>query len=128
MEGEGPIYGHPVEMNILMFSDNPLVADIVASEIMGFTSAEVKHLVLFNEQYVGLEQIQVEITGEKIENVKRNFKVAKGNWFVKLENELMRHPVMVKILFSDFFRKNITYYLNPLLSRLRGGSYSWYDK
>jgi hypothetical protein len=49
-----------------------------------------------------------------------------GFGVVVAEGELMRHRWIVKLLFSDWFRRNVSFRLHPLLKRLRGGSYSWY--
>ena len=128
MEGNGPIYGTPVDMNILMFADNPLYADITAAEVMDIIPDDVKHIKIFNEQYVGLKQLKVEFSGEQIDGIRRSFKRASKNWFVKLEGEIARNPIMVRIVFSNFFRRHVTFYIRHILKRLRGGSFSWYDR
>ena len=38
----------------------------------------------------------------------------------------MRYRWIVKLLFNDWVRKNMTYKINPWLTKLRGGSFSWY--
>jgi hypothetical protein len=40
----------------------------------------------------------------------------------------MQHRWLVRIIFNDWFRKNITYKFNKILTRLRGGSYRWHIK
>ncbi|MFC1925770.1 DUF362 domain-containing protein [Chloroflexota bacterium] len=128
MEGAGPLYGTPVDMNILFFADNPLAADIVAARIMGLTVDDIKYLVMFNEMYMGLDPDSVEIEGDNIGSIMRPFTKARKNWFIKFEGELMKHWFITRIIFNDWIRKHITYRINPIIKKLRGGSYTWYDR
>lgn len=126
MEGQGPLYGKPVPMNLLLFARNPLAADIAAATIMGFDWRDVRHLRLFEAQRAPLGTAALAVEGTPLAEVTRPFAPARKNLFVRTEGWLMQFPPVVRLLFSDFVRGNITRRLQPLLKRLRGGSYSWY--
>ena len=125
MEGNGPLFGNALEMNLLIAGDNPYLVDTVAARIMGFKPSEIPHLVKFAE-HTGLSPDAVRSEGEDIDRVMRNFEPAKPNYFVKTEGYLMRYRWVVKLLFNEWFRRNITYRINPILTKARGGSFSWY--
>ncbi len=127
MEGAGPLYGEPVKLDLLMFSDNPLSSDIAASKIMKIDPNEVKHLVYFSDAIN--RDLKLEIIGDsKLEDFSKNFEKAHKTWFIFIEERLMQHKWIVKIIFNDWVRKNITYHFRNILKKLRGGSYSWYYK
>ncbi|MDI6704178.1 MAG: DUF362 domain-containing protein [bacterium] len=74
-EGLGPISGDPVEMNLIMAGRNPVSVDSVASIIMGYDPAEVKHLVYAYEAGLGSINInEVDIKGEDIKRVAKGFR------------------------------------------------------
>lgn len=126
MEGAGPLFGTPVDLGILMFADNPLFADVIVAKIMGFSVDNVKHLQLVNE-WAKENFASISVSGDvNLEEISRKFEPANRNLFVQIEGKLMQHKWIVRILFNDWIRKNITYYINPVLKKLRGGSYSWY--
>lgn len=127
MEGQGPVYGTPVPMDLLLFARNPLAADIIAAQIMGLDWRRVRHLRLFEQQYSPLGGAEVEVAGTPLVEVTRPFQPANKNLFVRCEGWLMQFPPVVRFLFSDRVRRGFTRHLNPLLTRLRGGSFTWYD-
>ena len=72
MEGKGPVHGKPVKMNTVIASVDPVAADSVASQVMGFNPNEIDHIKWSHESGVG-NMTEIEIIGEKIDSVKRNF-------------------------------------------------------
>jgi uncharacterized protein (DUF362 family) len=121
MEGAGPMYGKPVKLNILMFSDNPLASDIAACRVIGISPEEVKHVKYFSD--ATKQGFEINVKGELPVH---KFERAHKTWFIFIEEHLMQHRWLVKIIFNDWVRKNITYRFRGILKKLRGGSYSWY--
>jgi uncharacterized protein (DUF362 family) len=72
MEGNGPIDGTPVPMNLIIAGTDPVATDATAARIMGFNPYEIKHIRKAFEKDIGKSEAQ--ILGEKIEDVKRQFK------------------------------------------------------
>ncbi|MDP2749261.1 MAG: DUF362 domain-containing protein [Nanoarchaeota archaeon] len=77
LEGEGPgTAGRPKKSNLIICSENALAADIVAAEIMCFKDDEVLTNKFGKERnLVG----EIETVGEKIKDVKINFKKANSS-------------------------------------------------
>jgi uncharacterized protein (DUF362 family) len=74
MEGDGPSDGELVNMNVIIAGTNPLATDMVGAALMGFSPEEIPTFVWANK--IGLTPLlpgQIEVRGEKIESVRRNF-------------------------------------------------------
>jgi uncharacterized protein (DUF362 family) len=128
MEGAGPLYGEAKKLGILMFSDDPLANDLVAARIMKIPASVIKHLKLV-EKWKGFGNNDVEVvTDMPIDSISdKPFKMSNRSLFVKVEGRLMRHPLIVKILFNDSFRRIVTKRIRFITDRLRGGRYKWYE-
>lgn len=75
MEGDGPTDGTLVDMGLIIAGTNPLAADMVASQLMGFDPEEIPSVSLAREAGLGpVSSAEIEVRGEKIEDVRRNFK------------------------------------------------------
>jgi uncharacterized protein (DUF362 family) len=72
MEGNGPIDGTPVQMNLIIAGRDVVATDATACRVMGFNPFEIKHIRKAFEK--GLGSSEAQIVGEKLEAVKRNFK------------------------------------------------------
>jgi uncharacterized protein (DUF362 family) len=76
--GEGhETSGNPVEMNLIIAGIDPVAVDAVGTAVMGIYPESVKHLRLAEETGLGTCRLeQIEIVGEPIEKVKRNFRTS----------------------------------------------------
>jgi uncharacterized protein (DUF362 family) len=75
MEGRGPTDGSPVQMNLIIASKDVVAADSTGCRVMGIDPHEVAHVRRAHDK--GLGNIDdIEVLGEKIEDVAKNFKRA----------------------------------------------------
>lgn len=72
MEGQGPIDGKPVQMNLIIAGRDAVATDATAARVMGFNPYEIKHIRRAFEK--GLGSSEAQIVGEKLETVTRVFK------------------------------------------------------
>lgn len=75
MEGNGPTGGNLVSMNLIIAGTSPLAADMVGAAVMGFTNLEAIPTFKYAHA-LGMTPAtlaDIEIRGEPIANVKRNF-------------------------------------------------------
>lgn len=75
MEGDGPTMGNLVKMDLIIAGTNPLATDMVTAKIMGFELDEIptfQYAKILGMQPSEIEKI--EIRGESIDKVKRDFK------------------------------------------------------
>ena len=74
MEGDGPVNGNLVPMDIIIAGTNPLATDMVAANVMGFEPSEVPTFVWAHKIGMQPQSLdEIEIRGEKVANVRRNF-------------------------------------------------------
>lgn len=75
MEGNGPLFGDPVETGVAIASTDFVAADRVGVEVMGFDFNHVGHLVYCADAKMGEGDItKINIVGDKVSNCKKNFK------------------------------------------------------
>lgn len=76
MEGDGPSNGNPIQADWLIASLDSLAADSLATYLMGFDINDVGYLNLIRESDLGklYPQDKIEIIGDKVEPLKKQFK------------------------------------------------------
>lgn len=73
-EGLGPIFGKPVEMDLVLAGKDLVAVDSVCSRLIGYEPGEVILTVNAAARKLGImEPDQIEILGEPLEKVKRRF-------------------------------------------------------
>jgi len=72
MEGQGPIDGTPVQMNLIIAGTDVVATDATACRVMGINPYEIKHIRKAFEK--GLGKSDAQVLGEKLETVTRPFK------------------------------------------------------
>jgi uncharacterized protein (DUF362 family) len=76
MEGQGPIDGNPIKMNLTVAGLDCVAVDCVSASIMGFNPESVSHIKLANSEGVGEGKLQnISIKGKSISEVQRKFKM-----------------------------------------------------
>ena len=73
-EGVGPIFGKPVEMNLILAGKDLVAVDATCARLIGYRAEEI--LLTVNAAARGLgvmDAERIELTGEPLENVKRRF-------------------------------------------------------
>ena len=74
MEGDGPIAGTPVGLNILMAGTDTVAVDTIAARIMGIDPSEVLSLCLAQGMGLGVwDERDIKVLGRSIEEVRRPF-------------------------------------------------------
>jgi uncharacterized protein (DUF362 family) len=75
MEGNGPVSGDPVKMDLIIAGKDVVATDATACRVMGFDPHEVAHIRMAYEKGLG-EIDDIEIVGETLSRVSRTFKRA----------------------------------------------------
>jgi uncharacterized protein (DUF362 family) len=75
MEGDGPIMGTPIQSNVLVMGRNSTAVDATCARIMAIDPYKIPYLK-FAESWLGrLAEFQIEQRGEKIDKVRKPFKL-----------------------------------------------------
>jgi uncharacterized protein (DUF362 family) len=72
MEGNGPNRGIPIPMELVLASNDLLAIDKISAEIMGINWEDIGYLSLIEKQ-LKQEEVETQIVGEKIEDLRRQF-------------------------------------------------------
>jgi uncharacterized protein (DUF362 family) len=72
MEGQGPVDGTPVQMNLIIAGTDVVATDATACRVMGINPYEIKHIRKAFEK--GLGKSEAQFVGEKLDAVTRAFK------------------------------------------------------
>ena len=84
MEGQGPLDGTSVPMNLVVVGRDIVAVDTVCAAIMGFDPRQVQHLNYAHERGLGENDLKkIVIKGVPLEQVRRSFKPAE--WYIRLE-------------------------------------------
>jgi len=79
-EGYGPIYTDPVEMNLIVASEDVVAIDAVCSAIMGIEPFEVPITRLGHSEGIGIGDLaRIDVKGESIASVMKHFQRS-GMW------------------------------------------------
>ncbi len=74
MEGDGPIAGTPVGLNILMAGTDTVAVDTIAARVMGIDPEEVLSLCLAQGMGLGVwDEKEIKVLGNSIQEVRRPF-------------------------------------------------------
>jgi len=76
MEGNGPLNGEPVNMDLIIAGADPVAVDSVCTAIMGFNPKNIVHITMAAQNGLGVDDLsQIVVEGERISAVAKNFKV-----------------------------------------------------
>lgn len=123
MEGNGPLYGNPVELGVLMAGRSAWAIDRTVCDLITLPPARVRYLRIGSRR--GLEPDSIEVCGDSVENLKRPFDPVEFNLYRLFEKKLMESP-LVHLVTAHWFQKHVSSRFGGLTERLRGGGYSWY--
>ena len=74
MEGNGPTSDDLLDMNLIIAGTDPLATDMVAANVMGFMPTDIQTFQWANKAGMQTQNLsQIEILGETIASVQRNF-------------------------------------------------------
>ena len=77
LDGHGPMFGEPVKMNLIITSNNPVVADALGAEIMGIPLKMVKHILVAEREGIGITNLGEVKINDGWERFKRHFQIRK---------------------------------------------------
>ena len=84
MEGQGPLDGTSVPMNLIVAGRDIVAVDTVCAAIMGIDPGQIQYLNYAKERGLGENDLrQIMVKGVAIEEVMRKFKPAR--WFIQME-------------------------------------------
>jgi len=75
MEGNGPVFGDPVEWGVAVASCDPVAADCLAAQLMGFEVSDIGYLWYCNKKRLGIgDMCDMDILGAKPKDCYHRFR------------------------------------------------------
>jgi len=98
----GPLDGEPVKLGLISVADNPVSADKLGAEIMGFSPDHIKHIVVAERAGLVPENNEVQ-TNKRWQQYRRQFQMKRTfldrlNYYLPFKND-----VIAKLVFSSRF-------------------------
>lgn len=110
----GPMFGDPVPMDLIVTSNNPVVADALGAAIMGMPIARIKHVMMAEGEGLGTTDLEkVQISGDW-ERHRRQFYVRKT-----LMDRLSRAPFDSELIARICFASPLTTAVYKVVELLR---------
>ena len=104
LESDGPIAGLPKKLGLLLTATNAVAADSVACRIMDHDPKEIKHIMTAYKRGLGpIDVKDIDLLGERIEDVKDPFEPANPDTISNLEKWLSPHPHLSHLVYRTFF-------------------------
>jgi len=76
MEGNGPLGGEPIEMDLIIAGADPAAVDAVSTAVMGFNPKNIGHITMAAKHGLGVADLdQIVVKGERIASAAKEFKV-----------------------------------------------------
>ncbi len=76
MEGNGPLGGEPIEMDLIIAGADPVAVDAVSTAVMGFNPKNIGHITMAAKNGLGVADLdQIVVKGERIASAAKEFKV-----------------------------------------------------
>ena len=128
MEGNGPNRGIVIPLNLVLTSSDLVVMDKVCCEIMDINWVDINH-VKFIDQHLKREKSEVQIIGEKIEDMKRKFLLPYDDLAVRTQRWVYKNYFLTRLCFGTPFLNMLQGCLNvyrKVDSGIKGKE--WVDK
>lgn len=109
----GPMYGDPVKMDLILASDNPVVADALGAMVMGFSPQKTKHIVVAEKAGLGSLNIEHAEINQDWKQYRRQFQLERT--FLDKASTLLFHSDALAKLVMDSPLTSVIYKLAGLL-------------
>ena len=102
MEGNGPNRGIIIPMNLILTSSDLVSIDKLCCEIMGIDWTEISYLK-FIDKHLQREESEIQVIGEKIENIKRKFLLPYADLAVRAQRWVYKNYFLTRLCFGTPF-------------------------
>ena len=73
LDGHGPMYGNPRKTDLILSSNNPVVADSLGTNIMGIPLQKIEHILISEREGLGTADLEKVILNDNWKDYKMNF-------------------------------------------------------
>jgi uncharacterized protein (DUF362 family) len=102
MEGNGPNRGIVIPMNLVLTGSDLVAMDKLCCEIMGIDWTNISY-IKFIDTHLKREETEIQIVGEKVEDVKRQFLLPYADLAVRAQRWVYKHYFLTRLCFGTPF-------------------------
>ncbi len=102
MEGNGPNRGIVIPMNLILTSSDLVAIDKLCCEIMGINWTDISYLK-FIDKHLQREESEIQVVGEKVENIKRKFLLPYADLGVRAQRWVYKNYFLTRLCFGTPF-------------------------
>ena len=102
LNGHGPMFGDPLKMDLMLVSDNVVVADMLGAMIMGVPLKKAKHIMIAEKEGIGttnLENIRINTDWKRY---RRQFQIRK-TLLDRVSSLLFHSDIVAKLVIASPF-------------------------
>lgn len=114
LDGHGPMYGTAKKTDLIISSNNPVVADSLGANIMGISTKKIDHILLANREGLGTLDLDEVKINDDWTRFKMDFHLDKS-FLDNISWMLFNSEILVKIVMDSAF----TPYINKVAGLLR---------
>lgn len=124
MEGNGPLYGKPVDLKTLLAGQNSWAVDRTVCDLIHIPVNKVRYIQIADRLDIS-KDVEIGVAGDTLESCRRPFEPVEFNLYRSFEKKLMESH-LVNWITSEWFQRHLSSRIGGLTKSLRGGGYSWY--
>ncbi len=102
MEGNGPNRGIVIPMNLILTSSDLVAIDKLCCKIMGINWTDISYLK-FIDKHLQREESEIQVVGEKVENIKRKFLLPYADLGVRAQRWVYKNYFLTRLCFGTPF-------------------------
>jgi uncharacterized protein (DUF362 family) len=102
MEGNGPNRGIVIPLDLILTCSDLVAMDKLCCEIMGIDWAEISY-IKFIDNHFQREETETQVIGEKIEDVKRKFRLPYADLAVRAQRWVYKNYFLTRLCFGTPF-------------------------
>jgi uncharacterized protein (DUF362 family) len=102
MEGNGPNRGIVIPMNLVLTGSDLVAMDKLCCQIMGIDWADISY-INFIDKHLQREETEIQVIGEKVEDVKRQFLLPYADLAVRAQRWVYKNYFLTRLCFGTPF-------------------------
>lgn len=103
LDGHGPMWGEAKKTNLLISSNNPVVADSLGAVIMGIPLTKAKHILVAEKEGLGTTNLEEVRINDEWEQFRRQFQIRRRTLIDKVSWLLFNSDILAKLAMDSPF-------------------------
>ena len=102
LDGHGPMFGDPIKMDVILASNNVVVADALGAAIMGVSLKRAKHIIIAEKEGIGTTNLEKVRVNTDWKQYRRQFQIRK-TLLDRASGLLFHSDIIAKLVMASSF-------------------------